>query len=81
MSVAAETEARQVKAGGTHKARVSSQPVRETIAPPPKLRRRPLLVAASVAAVCLGALLAVWAYTSTSTAREVVGGPVERAPR
>jgi hypothetical protein len=43
------------------------------VAPPPKLRRRPLLVAASVAAICLGALLAVWAYTSTSTAREVVG--------
>ena len=72
MSVAAETEARQVKAGGTRKVRASSQPVRETIAPPPKLRRRPLLVLASVAAVCLGALLAVWAYTSTSTAREVV---------
>ena len=42
------------------------------IAPPPKLRRRPILVVASVAAICLGALLAVWAYTSLSTAREVV---------
>ncbi|MDC5698065.1 SAF domain-containing protein [Intrasporangium calvum] len=42
------------------------------IAPPPKLRRRPMLVVASIAAICLGALLAVWAYTSTSTAREVV---------
>ena len=28
-------------------------------------------MAGSVAAVCLGALLAVWAYTSTSTAHEV----------
>jgi hypothetical protein len=43
-----------------------------SIAPPPKLRRRPMLVVASIAAICLGALLAVWAYTSTSTAREVV---------
>ena len=43
------------------------------IAPPPKLRRRPLLVAGSVTAICLGALLAVWAYTATSTAQEVVG--------
>src|SRR5215217_7749272 len=42
------------------------------LAPPPKLRRRPILVVASVAAICLGALLAVWAYTSLSTAREVV---------
>ena len=42
------------------------------VAPPPKLRRRPMLVAASVAAICLGALLAVWAYTSSSDAREVV---------
>ena len=44
----------------------------DVIAPPPKLRRRPLLVVASIAAVCLGALLGVWAYTSVSTAQEVV---------
>ena len=31
-----------------------------------------MLVVASVAAVCLGALLAMWAYTSTSSAKEVV---------
>jgi flagella basal body P-ring formation protein FlgA len=42
------------------------------IALPPKLRRRPLLVVASIAAVCLGALLGVWAYTSVTTAEEVV---------
>lgn len=42
------------------------------IAPPPKLRRRPLLALASGAAIVLGALLAAWAYTATSTAREVV---------
>lgn len=42
------------------------------LAPPPKLRRRPVLVVASVAAVCLGALLAVLAYDSASTAQEVL---------
>jgi flagella basal body P-ring formation protein FlgA len=44
----------------------------EVVAPAPKLRRRPVLVAASVAAVCLGALLGVWAWTSTSNTHEVV---------
>ena len=42
------------------------------LAPPPRLRRRPALVAASVAAVCVGALLAVWAYSSLSTAQSVL---------
>src|SRR6476659_9719277 len=42
------------------------------VAPAPKLRRRPILVVASVAAVCLGALLGVWAWTSTSNTHEVV---------
>ncbi len=42
------------------------------VAPPPKLRRRPMLVAASVAVICLGALLAAWAFTSSSDAQEVV---------
>lgn len=31
-----------------------------------------MLVVASIAAICLGALLAVWAYTSSSSAHEVV---------
>jgi hypothetical protein len=43
-----------------------------SIAAPPRLRRSPALVAASVAAICLGALLAVWAYTATSTAQDVL---------
>ncbi|MFZ0160288.1 MAG: SAF domain-containing protein [Kineosporiaceae bacterium] len=42
------------------------------LAPPPKLRRRPVLVVASVAAVCLGALLAALAWSSLSTAQDVV---------
>lgn len=53
-------------------ASTSTPPQTPALTPPPKLRRRPVLVAASVAAVCLGALLAVWAYTSTSTAQEVL---------
>jgi hypothetical protein len=48
------------------------QAKRASVAPAPKLRRRPVLVAASVAAVCLGALLGVWAWTSTSNTHEVV---------
>jgi len=44
----------------------------ESITPPPRLRRRPALVAASVAAICLGAILAVWAYTGASTSQDVL---------
>lgn len=42
-----------------------------TIAPP-KLRRRPALIAAGVLVVALGALIAVWAYNSTSSTVAVV---------
>lgn len=44
----------------------------ERVAPPPKMRRRPLLIVASVAAVCLGALLAVFAFSSMSSAEKVL---------
>ena len=44
----------------------------EQFAPPPKLRRRPVLIAASVAAICLGALASMWAYQSTSDAHSVL---------
>ncbi len=44
----------------------------EQLAPPPKLRRRPALIAASVAAICLGALASLYAYTSSSSARDVL---------
>ena len=55
-------------------------PREASVAPPPKLRRRPMLVAASVAAICLGALLAAFAWSATSTTRAVlaVRVPVER---
>ena len=42
------------------------------VTPAPKLRRRPVLVAASIAAVILGALLGAWAWSSTSNTHEVV---------
>lgn len=42
------------------------------VAPAPKLRRRPALIAASVATVCLGALLGAWAWSASSNAQQVV---------
>lgn len=39
---------------------------------PARARRRPLLVAAGVVAVCLGALVSVWAYTSSSSSQQVL---------
>src|SRR5690348_2030830 len=44
--------------------------------PPPKLRRRPALVAGGVAAICLGALLAVWTWSSTTHTEEVLAARV-----
>ena len=44
----------------------------EHLASPPKLRRRPALIAASVAAICLGALASLYAYTSSSSAHDVL---------
>jgi hypothetical protein len=40
--------------------------------PPPKVRRRPALLAGGVAAICLGALLAVWVWSSTTHTEEVL---------
>lgn len=40
---------------------------------PPRVRRRPLIVVLAVIAVCLGALLGVWAWTTNTTQTEVVG--------
>ena len=40
--------------------------------PPPKLRRRPAVVAGGVLAICLGALVAGWAWTTTTNTREVL---------
>lgn len=42
------------------------------LVPPAKLRRRPALVAAAVVAICLGALIAGWAWTVTTNSHEVL---------
>lgn len=47
-------------------------PVATVLAPPPKLRRRPALIAAAIGAVCIGALLAGWAWTATTNTQEVL---------
>ena len=74
MSVTTEAKRKPTTERAKNTAEAASSPTtaRDAIAPPPKLRRRPLLVVASVAAVCLGALFGVWAYTSVTTAQEVV---------
>ena len=48
------------------------RPAAPELAPPPKLRRRPALAAGAVAAICLGALLAGWAWTATTSTQEVL---------
>jgi flagella basal body P-ring formation protein FlgA len=74
MSVTTETKTKPAtkRANKTTEAAYPATAAEAAIAPPPKLRRRPLLVVASIAAVCLGGLLGVWAYTSVTTTQEVV---------
>lgn len=49
-----------------------SSPAASQLVPPPKLRRRPALLAAALVAISLGALLAAWAWTATSNTEEVL---------
>lgn len=49
-----------------------STPAASPLVPPPKLRRRPALVAGAIVAICLGALLAGWAWTATTNTQEVL---------
>ncbi len=62
-----DTAARENRAVGGGTALAAGLP-----APPPKLRRRPALVAAAVAAICLGALLGAWAWTTATDTAEVL---------
>lgn len=50
----------------------SSAPAATSLVPPPKLRRRGSVVAGAVVAICLGALLAAWAWTATTHTQEVL---------
>src|SRR5215211_3866280 len=74
MSVTTEAKRKPATKRAKKTAEAASPPTTagDAIAPPPKLRPRPLLVVASIAAVCLGALFGAWAYTSVSTTQEVV---------
>src|SRR5450631_2267434 len=72
MSIATARESNRSGRHGTYKTPPASEVPGESITPPPRLRRRPALVAASIAAICLGALLAVWAYTGASTSQDVL---------
>ena len=55
-----------------HQSHAAARQRERPVAPPPKLRRRPILVAASVIAVCVGGLLGAFAWTATSDTRSVV---------
>ena len=71
----ATTDAIKTNQNGTQASSGKGAPTKErpgTVEPAPKLRRRPMLVAASVAAVVLGAMLGVWTWTSVSDAQSVV---------
>ena len=49
-----------------------SAPAADPLVPPPKLRRRPALVAGGIVAICVGALIAGWAWTATTSTHEVL---------
>jgi len=49
-----------------------SNPAASQLVPPPKLRRRPALLAAALVAICLGALVAAWAWSATTNTQEVL---------
>lgn len=50
----------------------SGGPAGPPLAPPPKLRRRPGMIAIAVASVCIGAVLAAWAWSATTRTTEVL---------
>jgi hypothetical protein len=50
----------------------STAPGATSFTPPPRLRRRPAVVVGGVAAICLGALIAAWAWTATTHTESVL---------
>jgi len=49
------------------------------LVPPPKLRRRPAIVAGAIGAVCVGAVLAAWAWSSSTSTERVLVATTEIA--
>lgn len=63
----------QIQAGWKSRTKRPGSPVSPIEVPsPPRMRRRPMLIVASALAVCLGALLTVWAWSATTSSTEVV---------
>lgn len=57
----------------TRDATVDREPgTRTPPAPPPKLRRRPGMTVIGIVAVCLGAVVAGWTWTATSSSEQVL---------
>lgn len=42
------------------------------LVPPPKIRRRPVHIVATIAAIFIGASIAAWGWTATTTSEEVI---------
>lgn len=69
---AAVSEGRGTRPVRRGRAKSAADGGQASVTPAPKLRRRPVLVAASLAAVIVGALLGAWTWSSTSNTHEVV---------
>ncbi|MGY0541411.1 SAF domain-containing protein [Nocardioides sp. YJ-D4] len=52
--------------------RVTGAPPTPRLVPPPKLRRRPVHIVATVAAILMGAAIAAWGWSATTTSDSVV---------
>lgn len=72
MSVTTSKETPQGRFGRRKGEAAETHAPGDGLTPPPKLRRRPVLVVASIAVVCLGALLGVFAWSSVSDGHPVV---------
>ncbi|WP_338752155.1 SAF domain-containing protein [Janibacter alittae] len=73
--MARKDEMSQTSGSGEGGARPPADPAAttpEAVEPAPQLRRKPVLLAASVAAVVLGALMGVWAWSAMSDTEGVV---------